>query len=125
MKTVQEELRELVQRELVKKIKSDLLKLAKQRVPRDTGALEEQGITAEVVIKTDSIEITFFIKKTVLSTGIDANYLALILDIGVSKKGLKLKRSQSKPMNPKGSPTQGWWSDFEKDAQIYIDNLSF
>jgi hypothetical protein len=97
----------------VRQMESDLRTLAKIRAPRDTGGLEN-SIDARVSLGAGDVTITVFIN------GREYAELASVLEQGGN--GSDARRSEGKPKNAKGSPVEGWWSDFVEDVNKYLSS---
>lgn len=100
-----------------------LEKLLKDRVPRDTGTLESEGIYKELTY-TDRIKLLELgiLDKNLLYAykNINAKKLAMILESGMGKGGSELLRTQDKPKNPARTPTRGFFYEFIQDATEYL-----
>lgn len=110
-------------------IERDLRGLIEKRVPIDTETLKKEGITVVSNPNNEGLVIDIFVNNLSLDYGrksIRAKALGMILDIGLSRQNKALKRTQSQPKNPAGSPTEGWFTvDFYNDVQDYLKRKEY
>jgi hypothetical protein len=124
-----EKFKEFINKKLSReKLENDLAqleKLLKDRIPRDTGTLESEGIYKELTYseRIKILEIGILNKDLIYAfKRINAQKLAKILEFGIGKSGSELLRTQSKPKNPARTPTRAFFYQFIQDAKEYLKN---
>lgn len=96
------------------------LKILRDRVPVDTHALQEDGITGVHYKEGDSFVIDLSVNNLTHPSSRTLRMGALGLILNLSDK----RRSQSQPKNPAGSTTAGWWDEAINDIEEMIKSGS-
>lgn len=96
------------------------LQILKDRVPIDTGALRDDGITGIHYKDGDNFVIDLSVNNLTHPSSSTLRMGTLGIILNLSDK----RRSRSQPENPAGSTTAGWWDEAIDDIKKLIGQSS-